>query len=51
MALPRWSAVVWGTVWVAVAHGAVHEHRAIWANHREILTPDKVRQTVERVAA
>lgn len=27
------------------------EHRAIWANYREILTPEAVQQTVDRVAA
>lgn len=51
MAVPRWSVVTGSILWVAVAHSAAPEHRAIWANYRHILTPEKVSQTVERVAA
>jgi uncharacterized lipoprotein YddW (UPF0748 family) len=34
-----------------MAAAAPPEHRAIWANYRDILTPEQVQQTVERVAA
>ncbi len=50
MTAPRW-AVILGVCCAVAAHAAPPEHRALWANYRDILTPEKVQETVERVAA